>query len=154
MKDETEPNLLRTAGSLEKTLVLGKIEGRRRQGSPKMRCQRYDTVWWHHLLNEHEFVQTLGDAEGQGSLACFSRWGSQRVWRLLAMNNNMIMEATNSGDLQSKRWEPEQPAFSSRIFFSHLFATDKILALSPVRCLFLSSCFYILLLIVILPIWL
>ena len=24
---------------------------------------------WHHLLNEYEFEQTLGDSEGQGSLA-------------------------------------------------------------------------------------
>ena len=27
---------------------------------------------WHHWLNEHEFEQTLGDGEGQGSLACYS----------------------------------------------------------------------------------
>ena len=27
------------------------------------------------LLNGHEFKQTLGDVEGQGSLACFSPWG-------------------------------------------------------------------------------
>ena len=26
-------------------------------------------VEWHHLLNGHEFEQTLGDSEGQGSLA-------------------------------------------------------------------------------------
>ena len=25
---------------------------------------------WHHRLNGHEFEQTLGDSEGQGSLAC------------------------------------------------------------------------------------
>ena len=25
-------------------------------------------VGWHHQLNEHEFEQTLGDSEGQGSL--------------------------------------------------------------------------------------
>ena len=25
-------------------------------------------VGWHHLLNGHEFEQTLGDSEGQGSL--------------------------------------------------------------------------------------
>ena len=31
-----------------------------------------EMVGWHHLLNEHEFEQTLGDAEGQGSLACCS----------------------------------------------------------------------------------
>ena len=29
----------------------------------------------HHQLNEHEFEQTLGDNEGQGSLACHSPWG-------------------------------------------------------------------------------
>ena len=32
-------------------------------------------VEWHHRLNEHGFEQTLGDSEGQGSLACCSSWG-------------------------------------------------------------------------------
>ena len=27
-----------------------------------------------HPLNGHEFEQTLGDSEGQGSLACYSPW--------------------------------------------------------------------------------
>ena len=29
----------------------------------------------HHGLNGHEFEQTLGESEGQGSLACCSPWG-------------------------------------------------------------------------------
>ena len=29
---------------------------------------------WHHWLNGNEFEQTLGDSEGQGSLACWSPW--------------------------------------------------------------------------------
>ena len=29
-----------------------------------------EIVGWHHLLNTHEFKQTLGDSEGHGSLAC------------------------------------------------------------------------------------
>ena len=29
---------------------------------------------WHHGFNGHEFVQTLGDGVGQGSLACCSLW--------------------------------------------------------------------------------
>ena len=29
-------------------------------------------VGWHHRLNGHEFEQTPGDSEGQGSLAGFS----------------------------------------------------------------------------------
>ena len=32
-------------------------------------------VGWHHQINEHEFKQTMGDSEGQGSLACWSSWG-------------------------------------------------------------------------------
>ena len=34
-------------------------------------------VGWHHLLNGHEFEQTLADGEGQGSLVQSMR--SQRV---------------------------------------------------------------------------
>ena len=32
-------------------------------------------VGWHHQLNGHEFEQSPGDGEGQGSLACCSPWG-------------------------------------------------------------------------------
>ena len=38
-----------------------------------------EMVGWHHWLNGHEFKQILGDSEGQGSLACCSPIGSQRV---------------------------------------------------------------------------
>ena len=35
-----------------------------------------ELVKWHHWLNGDEFDQTLGDSEGQGSLACFPvSWG-------------------------------------------------------------------------------
>ena len=34
-----------------------------------------EMVGWHHRLNGHEFEQTPGDGEGQGSLACCSPWG-------------------------------------------------------------------------------
>ena len=33
-----------------------------------------EMVGWHHQLNGHEFEQTLGDGEGQGSLVCCSPW--------------------------------------------------------------------------------
>ena len=42
-------HLVRRADSLEKTLMLGKIEGRRRRG------QQDEMVGWHHQLNGHEF---------------------------------------------------------------------------------------------------
>ena len=34
-----------------------------------------EMVGWHHQLDEQEFEQTLGDSEGQGSLACCRPWG-------------------------------------------------------------------------------
>ena len=38
-----------------------------------------EMVGWHHQLNGHEFEQTLGDSEGQGSLACYSPWGYKQL---------------------------------------------------------------------------
>ena len=50
---------MQRADSLEKTLKLGKTEGRRRRGTTED-----EMVGWHHRLNEHEFEQTLEDSEG------------------------------------------------------------------------------------------
>ena len=36
-------------------------------------------VGWHHRLNEHEFEQTLGDGEGQGSMGVLQSMGWQIV---------------------------------------------------------------------------
>ena len=38
-----------------------------------------EMVGWHHQLNGHEFEQTLGVGEGQGSLACCSAWGHEEL---------------------------------------------------------------------------
>ena len=38
-------------------------------------------VGGHHRLDGHEFEQTLGDSEGQGSLACCSSWGHKELDR-------------------------------------------------------------------------
>ena len=34
-----------------------------------------EMVGWYHQLNRHEFEQTPGNGEGQGSPACCSSWG-------------------------------------------------------------------------------
>ena len=61
---------IQRADSLEKTLMLGKTEGRRRRGRQRMRWLR-----WHHHLNGLEFDQSLGNSEEQGSLVCCSPCG-------------------------------------------------------------------------------
>ena len=38
-----------------------------------------ETIEWRHWLNGHEFEQTLGDSEGQRSLACCSLCGCKEL---------------------------------------------------------------------------
>ena len=60
-------HLMRRTDSLEKTLMLERIEGGRRKGTTED-----EMVGWHHGLNGHEFEQALGVGDGQGSLVCCS----------------------------------------------------------------------------------
>ena len=64
-------HLIRRANSLGKTLMLGKIEGRRR-GQEEMGTTEDDMVGWHHQFDGHEFEQSMGVGDGQRSLACCS----------------------------------------------------------------------------------
>ena len=46
-----------------------------------------EMVGWHHRLKGHEFEETLGDSEGQGSLACWSPWGHKESDKTEQLNN-------------------------------------------------------------------
>ena len=58
---------MQRSDSLEKTLMLGKNEGRRRRED--------EMVGWHHQLDGHEFEKAPGVSDGQRGLACCSPWG-------------------------------------------------------------------------------
>ena len=47
-------------------------------------------VGQHHQLSEFEFEKTLGDSEGQESLACSSPWGPKELNVTESLNNNMV----------------------------------------------------------------
>ena len=63
-------HLIRRADSFEKTLMLGKIEGRRRRGRRRMR-------WLDGITDSMDigFGWTPGVGDGQGGLACCDSWG-------------------------------------------------------------------------------
>ena len=65
-------HLTQRADSFEKTLMLGKIEGKEEKGTTED-----EMVGWHHRLNGQEFEQAPGYGEGQGSLVCCSPWGQK-----------------------------------------------------------------------------
>jgi len=62
-------HLMWRADSFEKTLMLGKIEGRRKRGQQRM--------GWHHRHNGHGFGWTPGVGNGQGGLVCSNSWGQK-----------------------------------------------------------------------------
>ena len=76
-------HLMWRVNSLEKTLMLGKIESRRRRG------WQDEMVGWHHQLNGHKFEQAPGDGDGQGRLACYSPWGRKESDTTEWLNNNI-----------------------------------------------------------------
>jgi len=61
-------HLVRRADSFEKTLMLGKIEGRRRRGRQRIR-------WLDGITDSMDIVGwTLGVGDGQGGLVCCGSW--------------------------------------------------------------------------------
>ena len=47
-----------------------------------------EMIEWHHRLKGHEFEQTPGGGEEQGSLACCSPWGHNESDTTEQLNNN------------------------------------------------------------------
>ena len=63
-------HFMRRVDSLEKTLMLGGIGGRRRRGTTED-----EMAGWHHWLDERESEWTPGDGDEQGGLVCCDSWG-------------------------------------------------------------------------------
>ena len=66
-------HLMERANSLEKTPMLGKIEEQEKGVTEDEMAE------WHDQHNGHEFEETRGDGEEQGSLACCSPWGHKEL---------------------------------------------------------------------------
>ena len=63
-----------------KSRLIGKDpEAEKDSRQEEKRAAEDEMVGWHHRLNGHEFEQTLGNSEGQGSLACCSPWDCKEL---------------------------------------------------------------------------
>jgi len=69
---------------LEKTLVLGKIEGRRRRGQQRMR-------WLDGIIDPMNMsLSKLGEIVRKGGLACCSPWGGKELGMTEQLNNETL----------------------------------------------------------------
>ena len=76
-------HLMQRADPLEKTLMLGKPEGRRREQQRMM-------TGWHHRRNGHEFEQAPGDGEVTGKPGVLQCMESQRLRHDLATEQQLF----------------------------------------------------------------
>ena len=78
-------HLMEKTNQLEKTLILGKIKGKRRRGQQRM-------GWFHGITSSVEMslskLWEMGDGKGQGSLASCSPWGGKESDMTEQPNNN------------------------------------------------------------------
>ena len=115
-------NLMQRANLLEKSLMLGKIEGRRRRGQKMMR-------WLDGITDSRqEFEQTPGDSGGQGSLVWCSPWDHKESDITKCLKNNKEQQKhqkstsfVNVTAITTKTGKK----FSEPFFFSELWELTK-----------------------------
>ena len=101
-------HLIRRTDSLEKTLMLGKIEGKRRRGRQRMRWLDGITYSMNMSLSK------LQELVMEGSLACCSPWGRR-------VGNDWATEQQ-----QHRWWARIQSLFNSKIYtYNHLATLPK-----------------------------
>ena len=106
-------HLMQRANSLEKTLMLGKIEGRRRRVWQRMRWLDGITDLMDMSLNK------LEDGEGQGSLGCCSPWSHKESDMAEWLSNNN----QGSGNVQLDSCRP----WVQNLYFLNQELKDKVL---------------------------
>ena len=102
-------HLMWRTDSLEKTLMLGKIEGKRRRGRQRMRW--LDDITYSMNMS----LSKLRELVMEGSLACCSPWGRR-------VGNDWATEKQQ----QHRWWARIQSLFNSKIYtYNHLATLPK-----------------------------
>ena len=93
LKLQYSGHLMQRTDSLEKTLMLGKIEGGRRRGWED------EMVGWHHQWDGHGFGWTPGVGVRQRGLPCRSPWGHKELDTTEQLNWYWLRDMEERGKL-------------------------------------------------------
>ena len=72
-------------------------------GQEEKGVTEHDMVGWHHWLRGHEFEQSLGVDDGQGSLACCSPWSCR-------VRQHWVTEVNWTWANSRRQWKTREPA--------------------------------------------
>ena len=91
------------SNSLEKVLILGKIEGNRRRQWQRMKLLD-------GITDSEEFEQTMGDSAGQRSLACYGARGHKELDMTKRLNSNKSNNNSKikNNNTQAKNFSPKE----------------------------------------------
>ena len=82
-------------------------------GQEEKQTTEDERVEWPHQLNGHEFEQTLGDSEGQGSLVCCNPWGRKESDMTEQLNNGNLNNTQRWSSVDSPRFYHEPKCIQS-----------------------------------------
>ena len=77
-----------------KSQLIGKDPDAGKDWGQEQGMTEVEIVGWHHWINGHEFGQTQGNSEGQGSLACCNPWSHKESGMTEQLNNNVGIAIT------------------------------------------------------------
>ena len=77
-----------------KSWLIGKDLDAGKDWGQEKRTTEDEMVGCHHILNGHEFEQTLGNDEGQESLTCCSPWGPKELDMTEWLNKNPVVRGS------------------------------------------------------------
>ena len=88
-------------------------------------------VGWHHRFNGHEFEQTPGDSERQGSLACCSPWGCKESdmteqQQIVLLSSHSRKRNSSVSAFSYKVMNPIMGASLSSVQFSRSVVSDSL----------------------------
>ena len=110
-------HLMWRSDSLEKALMLGETEGRRRRGWED------EMVGWHHRLDGQEFAHAPGVGDEQGSLTCCSPWGCKKSDRTEQLNWPKL---NRNGKMNfSQRFNFSSSLVSEILFKIHTYVSNQ-----------------------------
>ena len=81
-------------------------------------------VGWHHRRDGHEFEETPGVGDGQGSLACCSPWGHKELDMTEQLNWSILQVCSNNRLVPNRKRSSSKAVYCHPTYLTHMQSTS------------------------------